>query len=283
MSRLSFRSKLLLVLFVPFLALVVVAAAGLSDRFSALNAQEQYGDLSGPLRIARRRQPRPPERERRVVVVRRQRRRAAPPSSRRRAPAPTPRCATSAPTSRRSPPPALSPTALAALDAANRGFDDIPDERTTIDARHRDRSVGARVLPRRRRPPPRLRRARRARPRQRRRLGEPDSRVLARARAARARPRGERVHRGARRAARRRTSASGSARRPRRPQYLATFRNTATTDELAAFTDGAGRRPGRGRAARRRSPPPRRRPASTTSTTSARAAGSTGPSTRSST
>ena len=28
MSRLSFRSKLLLVLFVPFLALVVVAAAG---------------------------------------------------------------------------------------------------------------------------------------------------------------------------------------------------------------------------------------------------------------
>ena len=43
-------SKLLLVLFVPFLALVVVAAAGLSDRFTALHAQEQYGDLSGPLR-----------------------------------------------------------------------------------------------------------------------------------------------------------------------------------------------------------------------------------------
>ena len=34
-ARLSFRSKLLLVLFVPFLALVVVAAAGLSDRFTA--------------------------------------------------------------------------------------------------------------------------------------------------------------------------------------------------------------------------------------------------------
>ena len=49
-SRLSFRSKLLLVLFVPFLALVVVAAAGLSDRFAELHAQEQYGDLSGPLR-----------------------------------------------------------------------------------------------------------------------------------------------------------------------------------------------------------------------------------------
>ena len=50
MSRLSFRAKLLLVLFVPFLALVVVAAAGLSDRFTALHAQEQYGDLSAPLR-----------------------------------------------------------------------------------------------------------------------------------------------------------------------------------------------------------------------------------------
>ncbi len=47
-SRLSFRAKLLLVLFVPFLALVVVAAAGLSDRFTALHAQEQYGDLSEP-------------------------------------------------------------------------------------------------------------------------------------------------------------------------------------------------------------------------------------------
>ena len=49
-SRLSFRAKLLLVLFVPFLALVVVAAAGLSDRFTALHAQQQYGDLSAPLR-----------------------------------------------------------------------------------------------------------------------------------------------------------------------------------------------------------------------------------------
>ena len=49
LKKLSFRSKLLLVLFVPFLALVVVAAAGLSDRFSALRAQEQYGALAGPL------------------------------------------------------------------------------------------------------------------------------------------------------------------------------------------------------------------------------------------
>jgi signal transduction histidine kinase len=49
LSRLSFRAKLLLVLFVPFLALVVVAAAGLSDRFSALAAQQQYGELSEPL------------------------------------------------------------------------------------------------------------------------------------------------------------------------------------------------------------------------------------------
>ena len=49
LKKLSFRSKLLLVLFVPFLALVVVAAAGLSDRFSVLRAQEQYGALAGPL------------------------------------------------------------------------------------------------------------------------------------------------------------------------------------------------------------------------------------------
>jgi signal transduction histidine kinase len=50
LSRLSFRAKLLLVLFVPFLALVVVAAAGLSDRFTTLHAQEQYGNLAAPLR-----------------------------------------------------------------------------------------------------------------------------------------------------------------------------------------------------------------------------------------
>ncbi|HEY7105515.1 MAG TPA: nitrate- and nitrite sensing domain-containing protein [Acidimicrobiia bacterium] len=49
LSRLSFRAKLLLVLFVPFLALVVIAGAGLRDRFTALRAQEQYGELSGPM------------------------------------------------------------------------------------------------------------------------------------------------------------------------------------------------------------------------------------------
>ncbi len=49
LSRLSFRAKLLLVLFVPFLALVVIAGAGLSDRFTALRAQEQYGGLEHPL------------------------------------------------------------------------------------------------------------------------------------------------------------------------------------------------------------------------------------------
>ncbi len=49
LSRLSFRAKLLLVLFVPFLALVVIAGAGLSDRFEALRAQEQYGGLAQPL------------------------------------------------------------------------------------------------------------------------------------------------------------------------------------------------------------------------------------------
>ncbi|HEX5587220.1 MAG TPA: nitrate- and nitrite sensing domain-containing protein, partial [Acidimicrobiia bacterium] len=50
LTRLSFRSKLLLVLFVPFIALVVVAGAGLNDRFAALYAQEQYGQVSGPMR-----------------------------------------------------------------------------------------------------------------------------------------------------------------------------------------------------------------------------------------
>ena len=50
LSRLSFRAKLLLVLFVPFLALVVIAGAGLRDRFGALRAQEQYGELAKPLR-----------------------------------------------------------------------------------------------------------------------------------------------------------------------------------------------------------------------------------------
>jgi signal transduction histidine kinase len=49
LKKLSFRAKLLLVLFVPFLALVVVAAAGLSDRFTALRAQEQYGTVATPL------------------------------------------------------------------------------------------------------------------------------------------------------------------------------------------------------------------------------------------
>ncbi|MEX1006348.1 MAG: nitrate- and nitrite sensing domain-containing protein [Acidimicrobiia bacterium] len=49
LTRLSFRAKLLLVLFVPFLALVVIAGAGLRDRFTALRAQEQYGEVSGPM------------------------------------------------------------------------------------------------------------------------------------------------------------------------------------------------------------------------------------------
>ncbi|MFI5046820.1 MAG: nitrate- and nitrite sensing domain-containing protein [Acidimicrobiia bacterium] len=48
-TRLSFRAKLLLVLFIPFLALVVIAGAGLSDRFTTLRGQEQYGNLEQPL------------------------------------------------------------------------------------------------------------------------------------------------------------------------------------------------------------------------------------------
>src|SRR5438477_7831246 len=49
LTRLSFRAKLLLVLFVPFIALVVIAGAGLRDRFTALRAQEQYGEISSPM------------------------------------------------------------------------------------------------------------------------------------------------------------------------------------------------------------------------------------------
>src|SRR4051812_47158692 len=49
LSKLSFRAKLLLVLFVPFLALLVIAGAGLGDRFTALRGQEQYGALTEPL------------------------------------------------------------------------------------------------------------------------------------------------------------------------------------------------------------------------------------------
>jgi signal transduction histidine kinase len=49
LKNFSFRSKLLLILFVPFLALVVIASAGLNDRFDDLRAQEQYGSLEQPL------------------------------------------------------------------------------------------------------------------------------------------------------------------------------------------------------------------------------------------
>ena len=170
MSRLSFRSKLLLVLFVPFLALVVVAAAGLSDRFTALHAQEQYGDLSGPLHslddASRALQNESVVSSWYVAGAGRAADRGA---RRRRALAPTPRCAFRANEQAFADAGAVSPTALAALDATNRGFDEIPD-----DARRR--STTAPPTPRvtrefflaRRRPPARLRRARRARPRQRR-------------------------------------------------------------------------------------------------------------------
>jgi signal transduction histidine kinase len=53
LKKLSFRSKLLLVLFVPFLALVVISGAGLSDRFTALRAQEQFGGLEQPFATLR--------------------------------------------------------------------------------------------------------------------------------------------------------------------------------------------------------------------------------------
>ncbi len=48
-QALSFRAKLLLVLFVPFLTLLLVAGAGMNERFSDLRAQEQFGGVSGGL------------------------------------------------------------------------------------------------------------------------------------------------------------------------------------------------------------------------------------------
>ena len=232
----SFRAKLLLVLFVPFLALVVVAAAGLSDRFTALHAQEQYGDLSGPLAIARPGQPRPAERERRVVVVRRQRR------ARRRTSSTRPRTRT---------------------DAA---VDGVPPERAGVRERRPEPRRARRARRRQPRPRPDPGRAREDRRqwRHRRRrpatsssastrdvldFGERVARdlaspevaasltrvVLPRARAARARPRGERATSRCSRAARRRTSATGSVRRRRRSSTSPRSATRATPEELAAF------------------------------------------------
>ena len=53
LKKLSFRSKLLLVLFVPFVAVVVLAGAGVSDRFAAQRAQDEYGSLAQPFAALR--------------------------------------------------------------------------------------------------------------------------------------------------------------------------------------------------------------------------------------
>ena len=261
-SRLSFRAKLLLVLFVPFLALVVVAAAGLSDRFTALHAQEQYGDLSGPLRslddASRALQNESVVSSWYVAAA------AAPPAAeldkardahRRRG------RARSGPTSRPSPTPGLSPAALAALEATNRGFDDIPTRERQVDAAA---------------PTPRARATSSSASTSTsstsvsdvaRDLASADvsaslTRVFALERAQHElRPRGERVHRGARQRTRRHDFSEWVGAQAAQAQHLATFTNTATVEELAAYTSGDGRAGPATRRSRRRSRPRTQTPA----------------------
>src|SRR5262245_59566813 len=132
MSRLSFRAKLLLVLFVPFLALVIVAAAGLSDRFTALHAQEQYGDLSGPLHTldaaSRALQ------NESVVSSWYLSSNGAPAAELDKARARTNAAVREFRANEQAfADTGLSPAAGLSLDATSRGFDDIPSERTKID------------------------------------------------------------------------------------------------------------------------------------------------------
>ncbi len=131
-SRLSFRAKLLLVLFVPFLALVVVAAAGLSDRFTALHAQEQYGDLSGPLRSLDQAS-RALQNESVVsswFVASGGAPKAELDQARTRTDATVKEFRLNEQAFATA---GLSPAALAALDATNRGFEDIDKERAKVD------------------------------------------------------------------------------------------------------------------------------------------------------
>jgi len=131
-SRLSFRAKLLLVLFVPFLALVVVAAAGLSDRFAALHAQEQYGDLSGPLSTLESAS-RALQNES-VVSSWYVGSGGAPAAELEKARSRTNDAVREFRLNEQAFANAgLSPTALGALDAANRGFDSIGAERAKVD------------------------------------------------------------------------------------------------------------------------------------------------------
>ena len=237
-SRLSFRAKLLLVLFVPFLALVVVAAAGLSDRFAALHAQNQYGDLSGPLAsldsASRALQ------NESVVSSWYVGSGGAPAAELSKARSTTNTAVREFRLNEQAFANAgLSPTALAALDAANRGFDNIGAERAKIDdktataASTRDFFLGVddHVLD----------------------FGERVARDLASADVAASLTRVFSIERAQHEHAREASVyisvlASGTAQgfsewigaQTAQQQYLATFRNTATPEELAAFTKVMG-------------------------------------------
>jgi hypothetical protein len=235
MSRLSFRAKLLLVLFVPFLALVVVAAAGLSDRFAALHAQEQYGDLSGPLssldQASRALQ------NESVVSSWYVASGGAPAAQLDKARERTDAAVKEFRLSEQAFVNAgISASAFAALDATNRGFDGIAKERSKIDvqtataAETRDFFLGVddHLLD----------------------FGERVARDLASADVAASLTRVFSLERAQHAHAREASVyiavlASGTAQdfsewvgaQAAQQQYLATFRNTATPAELAAFTD----------------------------------------------
>ena len=237
-SRLSFRAKLLLVLFVPFLALVIVAAAGLSDRFTALNAQEQYGDLSGPLstldQASRALQ------NESVVSSWYLGSGGAPAAELKKARTRTDAAVKEFRLNEQAFANAgMSPTALAALDATNSGFDDISKERAKVDtqtsttAETRDFFLGVdnHLLD----------------------FGERVARDLASAEVAASLTRVFSLERAQHAHAREASVyiavlASGTPQdlsewvgaQAAQQQFLAIFRNTATTAELAAFTEVQG-------------------------------------------
>ncbi|HEU5305782.1 MAG TPA: nitrate- and nitrite sensing domain-containing protein, partial [Acidimicrobiia bacterium] len=240
-SRLSFRSKLLLVLFVPFLALVVVAAAGLSDRFASLHAQEQYGDLSGPLhsldQASRALQ------NESVVSSWSVASGGAPKAELDKARTRTDVAVKGFRDSEQAFANAgLSPAALAALDSTNQGLDKIPDERAKVDARSASAAdtrtfflgVDEHMLD----------------------FGERVARDLASADVAASLTRVFTLERAQHEHAREASVyiavlASGTQQdfsewvgaQAAQQQYLSTFGNTATDDELAAFTKAMGDTP----------------------------------------
>jgi len=233
-SRLSFRAKLLLVLFVPFLALVVVAAAGMSDRFTALHAQEQYGDLSGPLNTLD--QASRALQNESVVSSWYVASGGAPAAELEKARTRTDAAVKAFRLDEQAFASAgLGPAALAALDATNRGFEEISKERAKVDtqtatpAATRDFFLGVddHLLD----------------------FGERVARDLASAEVAASLTRVFSLERAQHAHAREASVyiavlASGTAQdfsewvgaQAAKQQYLATFRNTATTEELAAFT-----------------------------------------------